>query len=69
MSSDKWKQEHTVRYTIRFTDGKGELQALQNAAKDQGVSDAQFIRKATIEKLEREGYLSQGKLPHGKLIK
>lgn len=61
LSSDKWKQEHTVRYSIRFTDGKGELQALKQAAKERGITESQFIRRATIEKLKTDGLLTEQK--------
>lgn len=54
---------------LKYLKKSPELHALQRAAKTQAIPMATWAKQAIREKLERDGYLSQGKLPKGKLIK
>ena len=54
---------------LKYLKKSPEYHALQQAAKMQDVPMATWVKQAIREKLENEGYLSQGKLPKGKLIK
>lgn len=56
MSNDAWKAENTAIYRIRVTKSSGIIDAMNVALDDTGKTQAEYLRQALIEKLEREGY-------------
>ena len=60
MSTDTWKNENTVRYTMRFTKSTGIPEGLRKAAEELQIAESAYIRQAVIEKLQRDGYLKAG---------
>lgn len=60
MSSDMWKNENTVRYTMRFVKSTGIPAGLKEAAEKMQIAESAYIRQAVIEKLIRDGYLKAG---------
>ena len=53
------RREFTKTYTVRVSIGSGIYNGIEKAAKNIGIQQASYLRMALIEKLQREGYLSE----------
>lgn len=51
MSTDQWRKENTKQYNLRVLVSSGIPEALEVACQKAGVSTADYIRTAIVEKL------------------
>lgn len=54
-----WKREHSVVVQVRMAKSSGIPDLLKKATQDNNVQAATYLRKALLEKLQRDGYLSE----------
>lgn len=54
-----WQKENTHVIQLRFTKSSGIYDTLVTAARQSGVPYATYLRKALIEKLQRDGYITE----------
>lgn len=63
MSTAKWRNEwiknNTQMIGVRYKKDASEYKALQEAVKETGTKQVEYIKSAVRERLIREGYLSE----------
>jgi len=70
LPTNEWKRVNQKSYGISYNYKSGIPDAIEQAAKDQGLKPNLYIRKVVEERLIEDGYLKQDYSgPHGKLIK
>lgn len=69
MSDAEWRKENTTNVSVSYLKKSPEYRALKKAVSMDGPSISGWVKVAIREKLERDGWLSEGKLPKGKIVK
>ena len=66
---EAWRKAETHVITLRYMKSNEDFKAMKRAVKMDSLPTSKWIKQAIHEKLERDGWLSEGKLPKGKLVK
>ena len=69
---EKWKKENIQAFQFTASKNSQLPEAIKKAAENNGISPSAYVKKATIEKLIKDGYLSEKSVfqgPNGLIVK